>query len=477
MGGSCHAPPIGTRTHERGEPMIIPFLQAAVPALRPDAVLAMVLLDVALILVAARLVGTASVRLGQPRVVGEIIAGVLLGPTLLGPELMSWHSAPGWLQCDISTPNRSLQSVSECFFPAQARSMLRVLGLLALTFFMFLVGLELDFSSLRGRLRGIIVVALAVVAVPVGLGFAIAPTLYNADFAANFGKPNAPSELAFTLFLGAMLAVTAFPVMARILQEKGLQASAMGATGIAAAAIVTVLMFLLVAIASGVRDDKSTGDQALKVSEGAAYVAAMLLLVRPALARLIGPSLRDRGLTMDTFAVVLITVFLSAYVATKLDLNVIVGGFLAGTAMPERQALFRAMSARLTDLTSTILLPIFLAFSGLLTDFTKLRPEHFGGILLFLVVGIVAKWGGGAVAGRVSGLSWPEANVLGILMNCRGLLVLVVGLIAFPSVFTAPLQVGGVLMALITTMMTGPLFDAFYRAPAPAVAAEAPQPG
>jgi Kef-type K+ transport system membrane component KefB len=453
--------------------MITPFLQAAVPALRPDAVLAMVLLDVAIILVAARLVGKLSVRLGQPRVVGEIIAGVLLGPTLLGPELMSWHSAPGWLQCDVSTPNRSLQSVSECFFPAQSRAVLRVLGLLALTFFMFLVGLELDFSSLRGRLRGIIVVALAVVAIPVGLAFAIAPALYNADFAANYGKPAAPSELAFTLFIGAMLAVTAFPVMARILQEKGLQTSAMGATGIAAAAIVTVLMFLLVAIASGVRDDKSTGDQALSVTQAAAYVAVMLLIVRPALARLIGPSVRAKGLTMDTFAAVLITLFLSAYVATKLDLNVIVGGFLAGAAMPERKVLFGAMSARLTDLTSTILLPIFLAFSGLLTDFTKLRPEHLAGIALFLAVGIVAKWGGGAIAGRVSGLSWSEANVLGILMNCRGLLVLVVGLIAFPSVITAPLQVGGVLMALITTMMTGPLFDAFYRTPGRTLAEEA----
>ncbi|MFN0146416.1 MAG: cation:proton antiporter [Dehalococcoidia bacterium] len=448
--------------------MIPYFLQVAAPALRPDAVLAFVLLDIAIILVAARILGRVATRFGQPRVVGEIIAGVLLGPTLLGPELMSWNSTPGWLQCDVSTPNASLRSVSECFFPAQSRSVLRVFGLFALTFFMFLVGLELDFGLLKGRVRGIIIVAVSVVAIPVALAFAIEPVLYNAKFVANFGAATAPSELAFTLFVGAMLAVTAFPVMARILQEKGLQSSAMGSIGIAAAAVVTVLMFLLVAIASGVQKDRSTGDQLLKVMWVVVYVAVMMLAVRPALKATIGKQVDARGLTMDVFAGVLIVVFLSAYVATKLDVNVIVGGFLAGAAMPSRVELFKLMSARLSDLTATILLPVFLAFSGLLTDFTKLRGEHIAGIALFLAVGIAAKWAGGALSGRLGGLTWPEANVLGILMNCRGLLVLVVGLIAFPTVITAPLQVGGVLMALVTTMMTGPLFDAFIGRATPA---------
>ena len=448
--------------------MIPAFLQIAAPALKPDAILAFVLLDIGIILVAARLFGQLAVKCGQPRVVGEIVAGVLLGPTLLGPELLSWSSTPGWLQCDISTPNSGLRSVSECFFPAQSRSVLRVFGLFALTFFMFLVGLELDFGLLRGRVRGILIVSVAVVAIPLALAFAIEPALYNAKFVANFGGAKAPSELAFTLFVGAMLAVTAFPVMARILQEKGLQSSSLGSIGIAAAAVVTVLMFVLVAIASGVRDDRSTGGQVIKVAWVIVYLAAMMLVVRPALKATVGKQVEAHGLTMDVFAAVLIVVFLSAYVATKLDVNVIVGGFVAGVAMPARVELFRLMAARLSDLTATILLPIFLAFSGLLTDFTKLRAEHIAGIALFLAVGIAAKWAGGALSGRLGGLTWAEANVLGVLMNCRGLLVLVVALIAFPSAITAPLQVGGVLMALITTMMTGPLFDAFIGRATPA---------
>ncbi len=139
---------------------------------------------------------------------------------------------------------------------------------------------------------------------------------------------------------------------------------------------------------------------------------------------------------------------------------------MAAVALPARAALFRDLSARLSDLTSTILLPIFLAFSGLQTDFTKLKPEFWAGILIFLVAGVVAKWAGGAVFGRLGGLTWAEANVIGILMNCRGLLILVVALIALndAKVITPEMQVGGVLMALITTMMTGPLFDRFLPA-------------
>jgi Kef-type K+ transport system membrane component KefB len=273
------------------------------------------------------------------------------------------------------------------------------------------------------------------------------------------------------------MSVTAFPVMARILQEKGLTQSSMGAIGIAAAAMVTVLMFVLVSFASGVAEERSAGKHILMVGLVALYIAIMFGLLMPLL-RPLGKRYEEKGLTSEIFAIIAILLFASAYISQQLEVSVIVGGFLAGAILPARISLFKDLSGRLSDITGTILLPIFLAFSGLATDFTKLKPEFWGGIAIFLVAGIVAKWGAGIIFGKLGGLSWAEANVIGILMNCRGLLILVVALIALneAKVITPEMQVGGVLMALVTTMMTGPLFDRFLPAATAAGAGPPPAP-
>ena len=444
--------------------------------LRPEFVVSYVLLDVALILVAARICGAFALRVGQPRVVGEIVAGVLLGPTLLGPAIFVWDGSPAFMHCQeaLAAAGGAQESITTCFFPPQARSVLGILGQIALAFFMFLVGLELDWDLLKGKTKGIVVVAVSVVALPVAVGFLISPLLYDAKFVANFTDPDLkPSQAAFSLMIGAMLCVTAFPVMVRILQEKGLTQSTMGAIGVAAAAIVTVLMFIVVMIASGVAEDRSTGEHLKKILFAVAFLAVMAVLVRPAL-RPLGAYYERNGFNGEVLAAVMLLLFFSAFVANALQINVIVGGFVFGAVLPVRKPLFQDISLRLSDLTGVILLPIFLAFSGLQTDFTKLRAEHLAGIALFLVAGIAAKWGGGAVAARAGGLSWAEGNVIGVLMNCRGLLVLVVGLIAVnQGVISQQLQVGGVLMALITTGMTGPLFDRFLPA---AAASSQPEP-
>ncbi len=452
----------------------LPFAAAI---LRPDHTLVFVLLDIAIILVVARLVGGLSVRFGQPRVVGEIIAGVLLGPTLLGPELWNWTNSPEFLQCKLALGgDTSRASVTWCLFPPQSRPVLGILGQIALALFMFLVGLELNFSTLKGRFMAVAIISVGVVAIPVAAAFAINPVLYNEKFVAGFGTAAEPSKIAFSLMVGAMLSVTAFPVMARILQEKGLSSSAMGSIGIAAAAVVTVLMFALVSVAAGVAQERSAGDHAIKIGLMIAYLGVMALVVRPLLAPL-GRRHEKDGLTPEVLVWCVIVVLISAYAAQRLGLSVIVGGFVAGAILPNRMALLSQVPARLGDVTISILLPIFLAFSGLQTDFTKLKPEFWGGVLVFLAAGVVAKWGAGAVCARLAGLSWSEGNVLGILMNCRGLLILVVALIALneSKVITPEMQVGAVLMALVTTIMTGPLIDWALRS-IPS-AAEAPAEG
>lgn len=440
-------------------------------------VVGFVLLDIAIILLVARVVGRLAVRVGQPRVVGEIVAGVLLGPTLLGATLWPEFVAPAFLHCEqalVAAPPGTPASPTWCLFPAQSRSVLGGIGQIALLLFMFLTGLEVDLAKLAGKVKAIVLVGLGVVAVPLALGFLVAPALDSPVF-----RPEGASTLGFTLFVGAMLAVTAFPVMVRILQEKGLTLSPMGATGIAAAAVCTIAMFLAASAAGSIATGGSTGGLLLTVALSLVYLAGMFVVVGPLMARLGARYTASGQLDSGFFAAVLVMLFASGYVAHLLGLTVIVGGFVAGLVLPARKPLYEAMTQRLGELTGTVLLPIFLAFSGLGTDFTKLSVGALAGIALFLVAGVVAKWGGGAVLARAGGLSWAEGNVLGILMNCRGLLVLVVALVGIQGgVITPVMQLGAVLMALITTAMTGPLFDRFAaRLPrSPAAVEDAPAP-
>jgi Kef-type K+ transport system membrane component KefB len=333
---------------------------------------------------------------------------------------------------------------------------LSIIGQLALMLFMFLVGLELNTRLLRGKGRAITTLSIGSIGVPLAFGFAIGPVLFD-KFA-----PAGSDKLAFNLFVGAILSVTAFPVMARILQEKHVVSTNMGAAGVAAAAVVTIGMFLLLAIAQGVATNMSAGSMILRVVGTIVLVAVVLGVVKPVLEHL-ARGYRDGGkMTPDLFALCIVVTLGTSFAAHQIGINVIVGGFLAGLAMPARERLFTELAPRMNDMTITFLLPVFLAFSGLKTDFTKLGKGDIAPLALLVAAGIVAKWAGGAVFSRAGGLSWREGNVLGILMNCRGLLVLVVALIAFQNnAISAQLQVGGVLMALITTMMTGPLIDKF----------------
>ncbi len=441
----------------------------------PSFVVAFVLLDIVLILAAARLCGALARKVGQPAVVGEIVAGILLGPSLLGPTLFELSDPPSFLHCTIANPSMIdgkpfVPSVSSCLFPAQARGTLGILGQIALIFFMFLVGVEVNARSLKGKEKGIGLVAVGAVAVPVLLAFVITPILWKADFVPGFGSAHPPVKLGFTLFVGALLAVTAFPVMARILQEKGLTTSPMGAIGVAAAGAVTVLMFLLIATADGVAKEKSLVDISKVWVITAIYIAVMMLGVKRLLAPLGRAYERTGKLSADAFAIFIAVAVASGYAADRIGVNVIVGGFMAGLVIPApRPELWRELSGRIGDLTAIVLLPIFLAFSGLNTDFTKLTVAAIPGILALLVAAVVGKLAGGAIFARLGGLTWAEGTVIGVLMNCRGLLVLVAALVAVQAGAISPLlQLGAVVVALVTTAMTGPLFDAtIKRVPSP----------
>ncbi len=462
-------------------------------------VIGFVLFDLVIILVAARFFGSAARRIGQPAVVGEIIAGVVLGPSVLGPKLLALRpdlsanlfGIPMPLLCEQALANTTIQaSLTTCLFPPQSRAVLNGIGQLALLLFMFLVGLELDLDQLKGKGVQVATVAGGVVVIPLLIGLGIAPLLYGETFVAD---TTTVSSLGFGLFIGAFISITALPVMVRILQEKGMATSPLGIVGIASAAVVTVLMFVLVAIAAGVSTGAPTSGLVAKAVAAVVYLAVMMMVVRPLMARMLGqpyaaraldrgitsakmtwsgvdefsPSGAGQTLTHAMFAWTLVMVFASGWIAHILGINVIVGGFMAGLAMPANPGMVRDMTTELFDTVVTVLLPVFLAFAGLNADFTQLTVGAVPGIVLFVVACVVGKWGAGAVLGRMSGLTWNEGNLLGILMNCRGLLPLVVGLVGLQAGVISPIMnVAAVTMALITTGMTGPLFDRFNR-PAP----------
>jgi Kef-type K+ transport system membrane component KefB len=405
-----------------------------IESLSTGQVVTYVLLDITLILVAARIVGGFFVRISQPRVVGEIIAGVMLGPTLLA-------------------------SLSTEIFPAQSLEVLTVIGQLGLLLFSFLIGLELEIVALKHNLRTVVLVGLGVVGVPMAAAVLVAPILANDTF-----QIAGTNTTGFVLFVGAILAVSALPVMVRILQEKGLTISRLGSVGIAAAAVCTVAMFVTASVAESVSIGETAGAILTKLGLIALYLAGTLTVGRALLRRVAVEYRRTAQMSPGLYAVIFIVILASGLTAHVLGLTVIVGGFIAGVALPIRKPLFSIYDARLGELTAVILLPIFLAVSGLATDFRQLTGEAVVGLVVLVVAGIASKWVGGAVFSRAGGLTWAEGNVVGVLMSCRGLLVLVVALVGVRAgIITPVMQLGAVLMALITTAMTGPLFDATLR--------------
>jgi Kef-type K+ transport system membrane component KefB len=447
------------------------------------ALLGVVLFDLTIIVVLARSVGTLFTRIGQPRVVGEIVAGVLLGPTLLGPALWPQFAAPAFLHCMI--PPGIPQSPTSFLFPAAARAVIGQLGQLGLLLFSFLTAVELDRALLRNRISGIALIGSGSVLLPIAFVIPLGPVLVTPVF-----KPASSSTLGFTLFVGVMMAATALPVMVRVLQELGLVRSPWGCTGIAASAVATVGLFVMASIAlsmagtaratgmNGTAGAGSGGAGAVLWAMGLALgdLSLMLLMVRPLLLRVASrPSPRRDSGGVGTFVAVLVLLLISGLAAHLAGLTVVVGGFLAGLVLPVQTAAHCALEQRLGELTRSVLLPVFLASSGLQTDLTAVPVTAYGGLVLLLACGMVSKWGGGAVLARVSGLSWAESNVLGILMNCPGVIVLVVALLGVQNgVITPAMQAGVVVVAMIATAMTGPLLNAFLTRPLTASLVSAP---
>ena len=421
----------------------------------PDA-FAYLLADLAIILIAARIVGGIFVKIKQPRVVGEIVAGILIGPTVLGGHLGRGEVTKTIDKSEAIVGHGAVNDV----FPLQSFTFLNFLGTLTLVFFMFLVGLEVQQRFLKGKGPQIIVVALAVVAVPVALGFVFNGLYSDAAF-----KPAGISDGTQGLIIGAAIAVTAFPVMARILQEKRQIATPMGAIGVGAAAVVTPLMFLVLAGASASAKGQGAPDAiGVRLLLALGFAAVCFLVLRPLMKSVLLRNYdANKPLSGEILAILLIGALAGGLVGDRIGIHSLNGAFIFGAAVPQIEGLGKAVIDRMGEFVIIFMIPIFLAVAGLQTDFRTLDDTSLiPGILVFLAFMVAGKWFVGAAAARVAGLNFKEANTIGVLMNCRGLMLLVVAIVAgsFGGI-TPEMRAVFALGAIVTTMMTGPLVDLF----------------
>jgi len=419
-------------------------------AIAQDDLIAYVLLDLAIILVAVRLGGRAAAALGQPRVVGQIIAGILIGPTVLGGQ--------------VETGSVVGAGLVDTIYPPEAFAFLALIGQVGLVFFMFLIGIEVDNRLLKGHARQIGALAAATSLAPLALGFLAAPAFDGSSW-----RPDGVDSTTFALFLGAALTATAFPLLARILQEKGLMSTPVGAIAFGASGVVSVFTFLMIGAASAsAAGNGVVGDIATKLALTVALIAFLFAVARPAM----GWALRraDEQHNLATIITALLGLaLLTGLAADRIGINALVGGFLLGIAVPASPQLADEVLDHLKEAVLLFFLPVFFAVSGLRTDFRTLELALVPGVLLFLALMAIGKWGAGYLAGRTAGLSSPQANAVGVLLVCPGLLILVVGLIGLQlEVITQQLQAAFVLSAVLTAAMVGPLVDHFMaREPKP----------
>lgn len=397
--------------------------------------LTQLLLQIAAILLLGRLLARVLRRLGQPVVMAEIVAGIALGPSVLG---LMW---PGGLTL---------------LFPAESLTLLGMVAQLGLVFFMFLVGLEFDPKLLQGQARTSIAISNAGIVVPFALGAALALPLH-----AGLAPPGV-GLLPFSLFLGTAMSVTAFPVLARILTERGIVRTRVGAIALAAAAVDDVTAWCLLAMVVGVAASGGFGAAALTTALALAYSLFVWFVVRPMLAR-VGPR-QGSALSADVVASVFLLVVLSAAMTEWIGIHALFGAFLIGAAMPRRGGLTAVLAEKLEDFVTVALLPLFFAYSGLRTQIGLLStPADWGLCLVIVGVATLGKFGGTALVGRLRGLTTREAAVLGVLMNTRGLMELIVLNVGLDlGVISPRLFAMMVIMALVTTWATSPVLARLY---------------
>ncbi|MBV9446044.1 MAG: cation:proton antiporter [Streptosporangiaceae bacterium] len=386
----------------------------------------LLLLELVVILAAARLFGEISSRLGQPPVIGEIVAGIALGPTLLG--LMVGHR----------------------LFPPVMLPSLSTVADIGLALYMFVVGMELDRELVQDKMRVAAGVATGATLLPFAVGCGVA--FWLAPRYALGGK------LSFVLFFAVSVSATAFPVLARILTDRHMERSLLGGLSLAAAAVIDVVSYALLAVVVAIVS--AAGHDSWRLILVPVYFLMMIFLVRPLLLKVAVVFDRNGRMT-PRLCGVLIGLFFSAWAAQWLQINFIFGAFLFGAVMPRSEGIIRHVRSNL-DSAVHLMLPVFFVVTGLTVNLSKLHLNDLGILVVILAVAIFGKLGGGYAGARLTGIPRQGSAVMASLVNTRGLTELVVLSVGLQEHIIGPeLYALLIVMALVTTAMTGPLLNWF----------------
>lgn len=400
--------------------------------------LSILLIQIIAVLLMVRLFGFLFKHIGQPGVIGEIVAGIVLGPSVLG------YFFP---------------DVFQALFPPESLTNLELLSQVGLVLFMFVIGMELDFSVLKNKINETLVISHAGILVPFFLGIVASYWIYEEYAAAQ------TAFLPFALFIGISMSITAFPVLARIIQERNMTKTSLGTLAIASAANDDLTAWCLLAVVIAIAKAGTFASALYAIGLTALYIIIMFMVVRPFLKK-VGEVYANQEVINKTFvALILLILIISSTLTEIIGIHALFGAFMAGVVMPPSIGFRKVMMEKVEDIALVFFLPLFFAFTGLRTEIGLINsPALWGVCLLLITVAVAGKLGGCAVAARLVGESWKDSFTIGTLMNTRGLMELVALNIGYemgvlpPSIFVIL-----VIMALVTTFMTTPLLHLVER--------------
>ncbi|MFV7234056.1 cation:proton antiporter [Flavobacterium sp. ZB4R12] len=396
--------------------------------------LAILLAQIVTIILVARFFGWVCRRIGQPTVIGEMIAGIVLGPSLIGMYF------PGF---------------SAMLFPKDSLGNLQFLSQIGLILFMFVIGMELDLKVLKNKAHDAVVISHASIIIPFTLGLGLAYFIYQ-----SFAPPGV-EFLSFGLFLGIAMSITAFPVLAGIVRERGIHKTKLGAIVITCAAADDITAWCILAAVIAIVKAGSFTSSLYVIGLAIIYVMVMLKVVRPFLKRVGDLNSTRESLNKPVVAIFFLTLLLSSYASELIGIHALFGAFLAGAIMPENNKFRTIFIEKVEDVSVVILLPLFFVFTGLRTQIGLIDDPSLWKITgLIILVAVVGKFFGSAFAAKFVGHSWKDSLSIGTLMNTRGLMELVVLNIGYDlGVLSTQIFTMMVIMALATTFMTGPALD------------------
>ena len=396
--------------------------------------LAILLAQIVTIILVARFFGWVCRRIGQPTVIGEMIAGIVLGPSLIGMYFPEF---------------------STMLFPKDSLGNLQFLSQIGLILFMFVIGMELDLKVLKNKAHDAVVISHASIIIPFTLGLGLAYFIYY-----SFAPPGV-EFLSFGLFLGIAMSITAFPVLAGIVRERGIHKTKLGAIVITCAAADDITAWCILAAVIAIVKAGSFMSSLYVIALAILYVIVMLKVVRPFLKRVGDLNSTRESLSKPVVAIFFLTLLFSSYASDLIGIHALFGAFLAGAIMPQNNKFRTIFIEKVEDVSVVILLPLFFVFTGLRTQIGLIDDPHLWKITgLIILVAVVGKFFGSAMAAKFVGHSWKDSLSIGTLMNTRGLMELVVLNIGYDlGVLSTEIFTMMVIMALATTFMTGPALD------------------